>query len=221
MTRADVRTLALAHTEIEAPNYLAGDTSGQNSLIQRVLDDLSRRSRRFFAEGVSLTLVSGTSTYNPLSLSKRIFDVRAVIVNGNSLGQRNAGDRDEWDDGYLSRSGTPTDWWMTAGTPNLLHLAPVPNSASPVVTLNGFYLHPTVADDATVLEFPDDDLKTVAKAVAADMIEPFRNGSSADHWRQLTSEVEAKVQEWQQRSRDRAGGRRVKGWDRTAWARVG
>jgi hypothetical protein len=222
MTRADVRTLALAHTQIEAPNYLAGDTAGQNALIQRVLDDLSRRSRKFYAEGVTLTLVSGTATYNPLSFAKRIFDVRAVILNGNALGMRNAGDASEWPEGYLARTGQPEDWWMVAGTPNLLHLAPIPNSISPVVTVNGFYLHPTVADDAQVLEFPDDDLKTVAKAVAADMLEPYRNGSSMEHWTQLMGEVEQKVQEWQALSRNRAGGRRVKGGaDSYGWARIG
>jgi hypothetical protein len=142
MTTQEMIDMLAGSVSYDLDNY-QGDDTGAVTDAQAVaqLNYGLRTVANFvrpYADGVTLTLVSGTQTYNTrnvgaTSFSKKMIEVKRVLINGSRLYTRNGGygmwSQREVEEDYPSyltdASGTPTKAWQVG---DLLYLHSKPNA---------------------------------------------------------------------------------------------
>jgi hypothetical protein len=150
------------------------DTPKLNKVLKLAIEEFSRWTYAFYEPGQSLSIMSGTDIYS----IHPIFEPKEVFVKGSRL--RKQGSVVRFSKLHPSpQSGTPTEWFKFPGDKIKLFPVPDTNISGTDTFVEGYRVHQAIADDDTVLEFPDRAVFLLSGWCAIYLSKPVQTGTSA------------------------------------------
>lgn len=178
-------------------------------VLTLMLDDISRRSRYFWTEGVSLVVINGQAKYNLQDsgvFGYRMIAVRYIYVNGVPLMNYDYTPglitKADWFrvEGLLGGVGTGATYraWMSKDDTLTLWPTPSATDAAKIWTVDGPILHPQPGLMASALNFNVELLDLLADHMTYFLMKDTVVGSNEADLKALNMETSGRIQAMRQ-----------------------